>query len=163
MIKIISMLKSVFELINVEELSAAAREIAEVLHQNPALLDLNLCEVFCDGGYFATLDESWRNALALTTAEEAVRIPHGKPPGHWPASMKTFVVKAAALALPREPTSFMEPTAIPQELRRGMKPKKSHEVSRLREVVTVACREARVRNVIDFGTPPPMNPKLAKE
>ena len=71
----------------------------------------------------------------------------------WPESLKEFIKTCQTLSLPRSPqTGHVTGTELDKNMRKGMNPKKIHEVSQMAAVVDKLCKECGVRHIVDIGS-----------
>ena len=153
-----------------------ATSILALLHAHAYLLthlnDFFVCRCWGD------VPSEWRPFLLSLSADELAALPsmtHPVPGA--PASLVSFIARAASLALPRMPSqeeatrlcwaaaskstvslSITAPAAAEaaaasaaEELWQGMDAKKVHEVTRMAPCVAASARAAGCRRVLDVG------------
>ena len=67
-----------------------------------------------------------------------------------PLSLKEFIDTATKLTLPRDLDPNIIPVNIPESVKRGMIPKKHHEVSHMAAVVQTTCHGSEL--ILDVGS-----------
>lgn len=95
-------------------------------------LDAHVVNFFKDRLWEA-VDKEWMHCLRKEPVENLLRIPSGVVQGHWPVSLKEFILTLRSLSLPREKTdlqefSGMHIASLSNVLAQGMNHKKKHEV-----------------------------------
>lgn len=68
----------------------------------------------------------------------------------WPNSFSTFIQTALEMSMPRG-SYPVNPVDIPCKLKKGMNPKKQHEVSLMAALLHQLMEEASVSVVVDVG------------
>ena len=142
------------------DLGAYAAAVAAFLQAHAWLYECHVVDFIVED-HWRHLPAEWREPLLASTDAELCGLPVGQLPprgAEWPASLRGFVSRASALALPR---SAVPPADAPSPppcdgrlaaaLARGMKLKKRHEVERLAGLVVRLCRERGCDTVVDVG------------
>ncbi|XP_069102153.1 probable methyltransferase-like protein 25 [Argopecten irradians] len=70
----------------------------------------------------------------------------------WPDSLKDFIKMALTLSLPRSPSKRTTTLSIDPEMRRGMTPKKQHEVALMSSVVHDVAQRSGCDVILDIGS-----------
>ncbi|KAI0215432.1 Methyltransferase-like protein 25 [Lamellibrachia satsuma] len=114
--------------------------------------DLQLTKYFVDKAW-EKIPPDWKDPLTSLTQDELNAFPHGFFKESCPESLKEFIQTSHTLSLPRSPLScHMTRTELDKNMRKGMNPKKIHEVSQMAGVVDKLCRECGVQHIIDIGS-----------
>ncbi|XP_064596483.1 methyltransferase-like protein 25B isoform X2 [Liolophura sinensis] len=121
----------------------------EFLRDFSWIYDYQVTEFFVEQPWRSIPDE-WREFLLGLSLEELNVLPLGNIKDEWPDNFSTFVQTALEMSMPRGSYS-VTPVEIPCELKKGMNPKKQHEVSLMAAVLHQLMEEASVSVVVDIG------------
>ncbi|XP_070018567.1 uncharacterized protein [Nicotiana sylvestris] len=118
-------------------------------------LDAHVVNFFKDRLWEA-VDKEWMHCLRKEPVENLLRIPSGVVQGHWPVSLKEFILTLRSLSLPREQTNLQEFSgmhiaSLSNVLAQGMNHKKKHEVEALAALVGLVAKQVGARTVVDVG------------
>ncbi|CAH1788871.1 unnamed protein product [Owenia fusiformis] len=94
----------------------------------------------------------WRNSLESLSNAELNQVPFGFIKENWPESLKNFITMATNCSSPRKQICLFNPAVVSNTMKKGMNPKKIHEVSNMAAVIHEMCREHGVKVVIDIGS-----------
>ena len=69
-----------------------------------------------------------------------------------PESLQHFIETAIRLALPRIPNSDLPAVELDVKVKKGMSPKKQHEVQHMASVVKEVCQSHNCKLIVDVGS-----------
>ncbi|KAK9937580.1 hypothetical protein M0R45_014359 [Rubus argutus] len=104
--------------------------IVDLIKPFSFLTDAHVVNFFTDRLWEA-IDKEWMDCLREEPVENLLQIPCGVVQGHWPASLKEFIVALRSLALPRQQADLqavlpgMSMTSLNSVLCTGMNSKKN--------------------------------------
>ncbi|XP_071098304.1 methyltransferase-like protein 25B [Haliotis cracherodii] len=100
------------------------------------------------------MPQEWRDVLLALTAEELNHLPFEfhKERAHFPPSLKRFLQMSHKLSLLRDQVNILGKKAVDPNLKRGMSPKKLHEVTNMSAVVMETSSKAGCDVIVDIGS-----------
>nr|KAJ3421664.1 hypothetical protein HK105_002769 [Polyrhizophydium stewartii] len=137
-----------------------AAALGAFLKNHAWLLDSHAVDFFVADYWSAVFPAEWRalkDEGVCTTQELLELATYGRVRPDWPASLREFVERTRAVALPRQPedawVSSMVADARPLDARivYGMKPKKRIEVQSLSALIDRLARSHRIDSIVDMG------------
>ncbi|XP_033725202.1 protein RRNAD1-like [Pecten maximus] len=125
--------------------------VLKFLEKYDWIYNFQLIKFFLDR-VWENIPREWCEVLLSLSIEDLNRLPYGDMRDEWPASLKEFIRTALTLSLPRSPRKGTIPLGIDPEMRRGMTPKKQHEVSLMSSVVHDVAQRADCEVILDIGS-----------
>lgn len=90
--------------------------------------------------------------LTRLTTEELNSLPFGYSKEDWPESLKKFITTASEMALPKKISEENKSCCLDPQIKRGMNPKKQHEVSHMSALINDISVRTGCDVVIDVGS-----------
>ncbi|XP_046549291.1 methyltransferase-like protein 25B isoform X2 [Haliotis rubra] len=100
------------------------------------------------------MPEEWHNVLMAMSMGELNGLPfesHQDKP-HFPESLTRFLQMSHKLSLPRDQVDILSKKPVDPNLKRGMSPKKLHEVTTMSAVVKETAEKAGCDVIVDVGS-----------
>ncbi|XP_061174710.1 probable methyltransferase-like protein 25 [Saccostrea echinata] len=134
-----------------EELSSTNKRLVEILVENQWIYNFQVTRFFIEEPW-NSLPSEWGNELLKLTTEDLNSLPFGFIQDDWPESLRKFIYTATELVLPRTLSEEIQPCALTSEVKRGMNPKKQHEVRHMAALVSNMAAKTGCDVVIDVGS-----------
>ncbi|XP_062597462.1 probable methyltransferase-like protein 25 [Saccostrea cucullata] len=134
-----------------EELSFCNKRLVEILVDNQWMYNFQVTRFFIEEPW-KSLPPEWREDLLNLTTEELNSLPFGYVQDDWTESLRKYISSATELVLPRNLSEEIQPCTLTSELKRGMNPKKQHEVRHMAALVSDIATKTGCDVVIDVGS-----------
>ncbi|XP_014667521.1 PREDICTED: uncharacterized protein LOC106809081 isoform X4 [Priapulus caudatus] len=93
----------------------------------------------------------WYGCLKTLSVDDLNELPYGHQMDYWPEDLKKFITKSQELSLCRDQVDWLQKTDLGTEEKRGMTPKKVHEVEWMSSLVADVCLKTQCDVVVDIG------------
>ncbi|KAJ9576401.1 hypothetical protein L9F63_006757, partial [Diploptera punctata] len=97
------------------------------------------------------IPQDWAFSLLSLTNEELNEFPQGLVKDSWPATLVSFCYWCKKLKIPHQ-ESIHQDIDMPDKIRRGLNPKKQHEVTSMAKLVRRKCSTDDITQVLDMGS-----------
>lgn len=134
-----------------DKISSTNKIIVELLAKHQWIHNFQVTKFFIDKPW-NHIPEEWKNVLTRFTTEELNSLPFGYSKEDWPESLKKFITTASEMALPRNISEENKCCSLDPQIKRGMNPKKQHEVSHMSALINDISVRTGCDVVIDVGS-----------
>lgn len=134
-----------------DEILTTNKVIVELLAEYQWIYNFQVTKFFIEEPW-KHIPEEWKDVLTRLTTDELNLLPFGYSKENWPKSLKEFISTASEMPLPRIISEEIQPCSLDPQIKRGMNPKKQHEVSHMSALINDISVRTGCDVVIDVGS-----------
>ncbi|KAG8227566.1 hypothetical protein J437_LFUL000666 [Ladona fulva] len=137
------------------ELSTYLSKATKLLHDYQWIYNFQATHILVNG-IFSHIPEVWIKALLCLSDDDLKLLTAGILKDGWASCILEFIQKYHELTLPSASEDQLSSSAsweqIPDKLRKGMSPKKQHEVLHLASFIYQQCNYSQISRILDLGS-----------
>ncbi|CAG2247834.1 unnamed protein product [Mytilus edulis] len=127
------------------------KQMVDFLHEFDWIYNFKLTDFFIDE-VWENIPGEWAECLLSLPYEHLNQLPFGFMLDTWPVSFREFLQKAISLSSSRNCKTLETAVEIEPNIRRGMNPKKQHEVSKMAALVHDLVKDTGSDVIVDVGS-----------
>ncbi|CAC5359329.1 unnamed protein product [Mytilus coruscus] len=127
------------------------KQMVDFLHEFDWIYNFKLTDFFIDE-VWENIPGEWAECLLSLSNEHLNQLPFGFMVDTWPESFREFLQKAISFSSSRNCKSLEKSVEIDPNIKRGMNPKKQHEVSKMAALVHDLIKDSGSDIIVDVGS-----------
>ncbi|XP_063436455.1 probable methyltransferase-like protein 25 [Mytilus trossulus] len=127
------------------------KQMVDFLHEFDWIYNFKLTDFFIDE-VWENIPGEWAECLLSLSHEQLNQLPFGYMMDTWPVSFREFLQKSISFSSSRNCKTLETAVEIDPNIKRGMNPKKQHEVSKMAALVHDLVKDTGSDVIVDVGS-----------